>query len=157
MRRAHVRKRSAGFTLLEFLFTSSIVMIIVSALISAVVYVTKQTTRARVMVAQDRQVQAIMGNLRANLRLYAPISTPSTASSSAQTVKDKLANLPMAFSDSVLVPVEQCTECPGRLGFVIQPLDESMPDLYMVTLRIMNKIWYGDKGFRDYRFIASYQ
>lgn len=61
----------------------------------------------------------------------------------------------MAWDVGVQTPVDQCPNCAGRYGFVIQPFEGTgLQGLYLVTLRMTHTSWVGEK-YRDYQFVVT--
>lgn len=61
-------------------------------------------------------------------------------------------NLSFAWSNNFIGGADECPDCPGRYGYVIQPI-EGFRHLYKVTIRMTNPDIFS--GHKDYVFITG--
>lgn len=154
MRRSRSSLGKSGMTMIELLMASAVFGLIGSLLLMGLNTVFRAERRTRQRTAEDRMVLGILSNVQANLHLF-PTSTNQVGSSGAQTEIEQMTDkMPMAFSDSDFVSVDQCPTCPGRFGYVIQPM-QGMNSLYLVTLRLKHRDLYGANGIKEYRFLTG--
>ena len=64
----------------------------------------------------------------------------------------RLENLPLAWNNKLVVPVEKCPSCPGRMGYVAHPVN-GIRGMFRVVVRITHTELI--KGHKDYEFIVS--
>jgi hypothetical protein len=60
--------------------------------------------------------------------------------------------LPLAWDQNLLTEAVNCPNCPGRMGFVIQPL-EDVPGINKITIRVTHQTLI--RGYQDYVFMLS--
>lgn len=101
----------------------------------------------------ERTVVGLFEKIQSNSSRYQITSDPSDFLS--VTNKDELMKtLPLAWNDRVLVDVEECSQCKGRLGFIVTP----HPDyrgLYKLHIRTTHLTLIDN--FKDYSFLINGQ
>ncbi len=154
MKRAHAKRGVSGMTMVELLMASAVFGLVGSILLMGLSGIFRTERRTRQLTAEDRMVLGILGNVQANLHLF-PTSANQVGSAGAETEIERMTDtMPMAFSESEFVSVDQCPTCPGRFGYVIQPM-QGMNTLYLVTLRLKHRDLYGANGIKEYRFLTG--
>ena len=143
-------------TLIELVVASGIFAIVSTGIIAGLSQLFKAQQRLQAKTTEDRIISALIENIRANVHLYQSSFLPADSkdANDRPIVDVMLQTLPVAFSDSIMLPADECPECPGRLGFVLQPMP-GMLSLYRVTLRVQHPLLFGRGNTREYRFIAS--
>lgn len=135
-------------TFIEILVTTGIILSVVLAITNSLNNTTAFLGRVRSTRNRDRVVTGILQDIVQNVSLYQKNFNLSAAQTEAMLNPQKL---PIAWSQDTVVPVAQCPTCPGRLGFIIQPLTGNLIGLNQLTIRIT----YPNFGTRDYVFILS--
>ena len=101
-------------------------------------------------------ISSIVENIRNNIGNYQMSFNDSSAmDASGALMTDVLLaedKLPFAWSNSVITTPAECPSCPGRYGYLIQPLS-SFKGLFLVTVRLTNKDLF--EGVKEYRFVTS--
>lgn len=68
------------------------------------------------------------------------------------------APLPIAWSDTDFTSRANCPQCPGEMGYWIQPMEGAgMSGFLRIKLRVKHKRLYPDNGYRDYTFMATFK
>lgn len=62
-------------------------------------------------------------------------------------------NLKMGWSNKEDKPLSECTNCPGRYGYVITPATDATSDLYLVTIWFTHTEWGSD--IKKFEFLVS--
>lgn len=110
----------------------------------------RSTSKAtQTLSANERQIAAILDNLRTGADAYQVNYEFSAASREALLSPERL---PMAWDIGRIVPVAECEKCPGRYGYVLQPV-EAYRGLYRVNLRVTHRDWKGAP--KDYEFLVT--
>jgi len=143
-------------TLIEVAIAGIILGTVLSAFMSLIHYLGKSARTVRIMAAEDRMVASLVTNIRGNLRNYQASFEPVAASGSDPATEKALQSMPWAFSENDLVPATRCPTCPGRMGYVLQPL-ATMPGMFMVTMRIKHAELFGKDATKQYRFVATFR
>ena len=135
---------------------------IIGALIAAVVVCTMALGAAELlsvnsrilsMTRQKRDRDRVVGNTLHNI--MENLSAIQRNFDPSDDVRDKVlavGRLPLAWDQDKVVPAAQCPDCPGRAGFILQPL-EGRAGLNRLTVRLTHKEIL--KDFRDYVYILS--
>lgn len=126
---------AAGMTLLETLVASAILAIGVMISIQAVSYVQKQTTQIKSTRAKDNIVTTLVNQLRSDIDQYQITFTPMDPKEALNALDDKPFSLAWDFAH--LVPESLCTNCPGRMAYMITPLSTAnLRGLYLVSIKL---------------------
>jgi hypothetical protein len=145
---------------MEAVISLSVFSFSMMTMLSMMNYVTSQQDRVRLLKIQDRQVLAIVANIRARLKMYRMTPIPAddiTADPVAyQAALDaQKYSFPLAFSKTVMTTSENCPSCPGRISYIIQPY-KLQPGLAKVTVWIKNPELLGTDGILERSFVANY-
>ena len=101
-------------------------------------------------------VSTIVENIRNNVGNYQmSFNDSAVVDASGALMTDVLLaedKLPFAWSNSVITTPAECPSCPGRYGYLIQPLS-GFSGLFLVTVRLTNKDLF--EGVKEYRFVTS--
>lgn len=141
--------RADGHTLIELLIGFAILTIVSMAFMQGISSIANMKETADTSMSVEKQINNIIENIRVNARLYQVAFTRDTLTRQAM-LADK--NLPIAWSSKLISDSETCPACPGRAGYVIQPLD-GVPGLYIVTVRLTHTAWGGQA--REYQFVVN--
>lgn len=151
-----ILKSEAGVTLLEIMLALGILMLGSYLTIEGINQMESISRDTRNLSTTERQISMIVENIRTGLGTYQITFDPS------KDVLKKmldLKTLPMAWSNGVVIAVEECSitkTCPpGRYGYVVQPMQGQSKGLYIVTLRMTHPEW--KEPFRDYEFLVTIQ
>lgn len=107
--------------------------------------------------AKNDITASLIDNIRSNIAQYqmnfhsSNDTDPVLGSLVTDVVLDP-EQLPFAWSNNFVGGADDCPDCPGRYGYIIQPLD-SYKHLYKVTVRIINTDLF--EGHKDYIFITG--
>ncbi len=142
-------RNERGFSLIGALITTAIVSVF--ALGAAEVLrlnaeFLAQTKRKR---DRDRIVANILNMVIESLPVLQRTFDPSNG------VRDTLlspASLPFAWDQHRVVPTSECSGCPGRMGFAVQPM-AGRQGLVRLTIRLTHRQFEG--GPRDYVFVLA--
>lgn len=139
-----------GFSIIEGVIALSLVSVVVVVFLEGIQQFRTVAFRANVLSSNEKQINDIAENIRSNFQNY-QVNFDYTSAKLNQLLA--LNNLPMAWDLGVNLPVNQCSTCRGKYGFVIQPLD-TFRGLYTVTLRFTYQDW-GAGVYKDYVFLVS--
>jgi prepilin-type N-terminal cleavage/methylation domain-containing protein len=141
-----------GASLVEVMIASAILGIAAAYTMSSLDNISRSRKQAIGLQGRHEIVYSLVENIRDNVGMF-QISydgnTSSTGNVDVVLTEDKLSH---AWSNAKVSTVEECPECPGRYGYLIQPMD-GFRGLYIVTLRMTNKELF--EGMREYQFITT--
>lgn len=134
-----------GFTFVETLVAAAVLGASVVIFSGVTKYFNQKNKDTIEAVVVSNYVNTIYNNIQSNLNIY-QISYDSKAFHDAKS-PDALAKiLPLAWDHKVVTDVEKCPSCPGRMGYVIEPVN-GYRGLFKLTIRVTHpKI----EGFKDY-------
>lgn len=142
-------KNSRGFSLVGAMITTAIVSVIAlgaAEILRLNAGFLAQTKRKR---DRDRIVANVLNMVIESLPLLQRTFDPSDGT------RDSLlepTTLPFAWDQSRVLPATQCGGCPGRMGFVVQPM-AGRQGIVRVTIRLTHTQFEG--GPRDYVFVLA--
>lgn len=156
--RSHSRfiNNQKGQTIIEALVGLGLISIVGFAFTSGMVALRNATKSSVTLSATERQISDIAENIKAGVENY-QVNYNYDDPGSLKNVNDvlDLKKLPMAWDANMVTTREQCADCAGTYGYLIQPLKEYR-GLYQVTLRMTHKDWIArGEDFRDYNFVVS--
>lgn len=150
-------RNEKGFTLVENLIALAIVGVVSIGLFGGMVVMQKLATTSRMMSASDKQISDIADSVRVALESHQIDFGRSVKSSAEQNIDSinrslDVDKLPMYWDTGMTGTKEDCPNCQGRYGFIIQPF-EQFPGLYVVTLRVTHESWM--EPYKEYQFVVS--
>lgn len=151
MKSKQVLFNNRGQTLAEALVGLALLSIVFAIFTRAHESLNKMVTSTYTSSETDRLVNEVAENIRTGFENY-----QINFGSDDQVQQSLNVNsLPMAWGVGTITTASKCADCPGRYGYVIQPISSS-PGLFQVTLRLTHKSWI-EKGeqSRDYVFVVS--
>jgi prepilin-type N-terminal cleavage/methylation domain-containing protein len=156
MKQVKQRSRKSGFTFAEVLIAAAIIGITAAFATSSLQNINNARMTSLGIQGRHDIVSTIVENIRNNVGNYQMSFNDSSATDSTGALmldvllsEDKL---PFAWSNSVITTPAECPSCPGRYGYLIQPLS-SFDGLFLVTVRLTNKDLF--PGVKEYRFVTS--
>ncbi|MDG0816354.1 type II secretion system protein [Bdellovibrio svalbardensis] len=151
-----ISQNQKGQTIIESLVGLGLIAIVGFAFTGGMVALRNTTKSAVNLSATERQINDIAENIKSGVENY-QVNYNYDQMGSMKNANEALQveSLPMAWDNDKVLPREQCPNCAGSYGYIIQPL-EIYRGLYQVTLRMTHKDWIS-KGepFRDYTFVVS--
>ncbi len=143
-------KNKNGFSFIEVLATSGVLAVIIYVFGSGSTFLTSKNKNIEELLALEGHVNSLYENIQSNVDLY-QISYSSVEFDQNSDPTKLATYLPMVWNTKVLTSPESCKECPGRMGFVIVPLN-NYRGLYKLTVRATHpKI----QAFKDYNFLIN--
>ena len=156
-----------GFTLVESLVGMGLLGIVMVAGIQGYDYVKKSSVQLTTLNTTENRVAEIIQSIKSNISQQiisypGSVDTQNTLNTSAETggvlgtaiYIDTIlttATLPMAWSLQSDSDVTNCTNCPGRYGYIITA-EPNYGGLYRVTIKFTHKDW---PDARKYTFLVS--
>lgn len=138
-----------GATILEMIFAVVLLTIISIIALSAMDSFSDQLSRTGAVRSRDKQLSAILDTLRDNISLYQlNYDFDETRADEFLDVN----NLPLAWNNKQVVPVAECPDCPGRMGYVAHPVN-GIRGMFRVVVRLTHSELI--EGHKDYEFIVS--
>ncbi|MGZ3743819.1 MAG: type IV pilus modification PilV family protein [Pseudobdellovibrionaceae bacterium] len=140
-----------GYSFLEILLALSILSVVFFAFVGGLTSLKKNSRESLILSSSSRQVDDIAENIKAGMENYQINFNYNDGKANALSLE----NLPMAWDIGILTTRQECPNCAGTYGYLIQPM-EKFRGLYLVTLRMTHKNWKA-KGepYRDYSFVVS--
>jgi prepilin-type N-terminal cleavage/methylation domain-containing protein len=142
----------AGSSLIEVMVAAAILGITSAFTMTALDDISKARKLSLGIQGRHDIAFSLVENIRDNVGMF-QISyegnKSTTGSPDVMLTEDKL---PYAWSNAGIMSAADCPQCPGRYGYLIQPMD-GFRGLYIVTLRMTNKELF--EGIREYRFITT--
>lgn len=146
-------KDNKGFTLIEVSVAAFLGAMVAYAAISYITYLSNLNSRMTLRRIAANTVHSYVENIRYNLSLY-----QVSFDNSIEKEKELLAlpNLPLAISDSVVVPRSECSKigCQAYFGYIIIP-SEFVRNLYQVKIRVWNANGKEGQGWDQTYFITT--
>ncbi|MBS1971605.1 MAG: prepilin-type N-terminal cleavage/methylation domain-containing protein [Bdellovibrionales bacterium] len=129
-----------GFTILEVLV--ALAMIVTVGSLFSLGFLNYQAIHLKAVNSSIvmKQINNLVESIRPNLQAY-QINFDSNTQLSAD-------NLPMAWNKDYIGRVEDCPDCPGRLGYTIQPTTQS--GLFLVNVMVTHKEWKESEYYQTY-------
>lgn len=146
-----MRLNNKGFTLLEVIVTAGIISFIAVAMASGVIHFIKLNAKTKISGVTYKQANNVFENLKSNLRDYQINFNPNPDTKDSML---NVATLPLAWDASTLTTVANCKDCPGRLGYIVQPTTEK--GLYLLTVRMTHETW-GDGNYKDFKAYLAFK
>lgn len=148
LRTLPAKTAQAGYSLIEALIAASMVAFIGCTLALGLFQYRRIVARSQLTQVVESQIRDIVENIRPNIGQYQILFDYRD-----QAREDALqtARLPMAWTVGLITPVENCPDCPGRYGYVIQPVP-AFNGLYRLTLRLTHTQW---ERPREYMFLVT--
>lgn len=148
-----------GMTVAELLVAAAILGVATAGAVRGLQEITKSRNVNLGLTERHNIMNAIVDNIRSNSSAfqmgYTPVDLSAISSTGDNELVDDLLdpdNLNYAWSNSRIGTITECPECPGRYGYLIQPVALNR-GLFLVTIRITNKELF--EGFKQYQFITT--
>lgn len=135
-----------GFTITEVMVGTALLSIVVIGGLTAFDQLHKISVGNETVSTADDRVAEIIENIR---------QQPTTQILQYENATDILSvnNLKMGWSNNDDKPLNKCTNCPGKYGYVITPASQATSDLYLVTIWFTHTEWGSD--IKKYEFLVS--
>jgi len=141
--------RQRGVTLVEILVGIGISTVLILLAVNASYQLAKVNSNVSTSIVENRQLLNIVENIRKGVSYYQIHFDESPEIRNQFLATDKLN---FAWSSQIIAKASECPDCPGRMGYIIQPYRE-IPGLYLVTVRLTHKEW--DTPFKDFVFTVT--
>lgn len=139
-----------GFTMMEILVVSGLIVVVIFSLTTSLRMSQQFLGQVRGKRNRDRVVSSTLKNVVENIALFQ--KNFNMGDDWAESLLDPKA-LPIPWDDnSVYNSLQECPTCPGRMGFVIQPV-VGMPGLNRLRIRVTHSTLI--QGYLDYVYILS--
>lgn len=141
-------KNNRGFSFVEVSVGAAILGIALVAFIGSSNFFNKRTKDSQESILISNYVSGIYNSIQSNLDLYQVTydSKEFYDTTSPEKLQEKL---PLGWDSTQISKKETCNGCPGRMGYIIEPIS-GYRGLYKLTVRVTHpKI----EGFRDYTMI----
>jgi type II secretory pathway pseudopilin PulG len=138
-----------GYTFVEILVTSALIIVVIFSVTTSLRMSQNFLSQVRGKRNRDRVVGSTLQNVVENISLFQ--KNFNVSKDWSDTLLDPQV-LPLAWDQNVLTTKAECPSCPGRMGFIIQPLEGS-PGLNKLTVRITHQTLI--QGFQDYVYVLS--
>ena len=124
----------SGMTIVEVLLASVALFIVFFAAIEFAVAIKKRTNTVTSQRSYVNEYEKIANLVMADPKLF-KISFDPTEKKKCELLEQS--KLPIAWDQKNIYDVADCQNCPGRIGFVIQPYDiPTLRGVYKVTFRL---------------------
>lgn len=143
------RRGQSGMAIIQSIMALAILLIASFIFVGALQSMRSQVKGTLVTNSSEREVNEIIENLRSGIENY-QVDFSASDSDLDQVLRPE--TLPMAWDIGIQTEAENCRQCQGRYGYVIQPF-EGYRGLYLVTVRLTNKEWR--EPFKDYQFTVT--
>jgi prepilin-type N-terminal cleavage/methylation domain-containing protein len=144
-----MRLDQKGFTLIELLVTAALMLVVTMSITNSLRLANKFLNDTRSKRNRDRVISSTLQNIVENVGVY---QKNFGLSAGAKTAMLDPSKLPIAWGQDVITTTTACPSCPGRMGFIIEPLD-NIGGLNRLTIRITHQQLI--QGAQDYVFILS--
>ncbi len=134
MRRLIHKIRERGFSLIEAMIGVSILGIVVSTLMSGSFDSERQIKRMNDKTILNTLVWELFDNISGNLGKYQISYDSNERLTKEDDINELKKLLPIAWDMDGSYPINECKDCPGRMGFVIKPLP-GQRGLYQIVIK----------------------
>ncbi len=142
-----------GFTILETLIALGLLSIVFVGVQSAMNHYLDQTQQAKSSSSNDQIVDSVLKKVVADVNQFQiDFGIVNTTPLNGKCTNAE--PLPVAWDIDVYTTAKSCPNCPGKLGYWVQPLD-GYRGLYKVTVRLTHTKLFGDGNCQDYTFIVG--
>ena len=151
-----------GFTIMEALVGIGLLAIVMVTATQGYDYIKKSQSKMITMNTTENRVNEIIQTVKGNISQQI-ISFPGStliAGSNGTILTDSYidtvlgaADLPMAWSTTTDTKVSECSNCPGRYGYIITPIPD-YGGLYLVSIRFTHTEW-GAGTTKNFSFVVS--
>ena len=143
-------KNEKGFTLVEVMVAAGVLAVVVYIFSGGTSFLAIRNKQLEELMIMERHVNALYENIQSNIDVYQVTYDPQEFNENADPSKlNKY--LPLAWDMKILTSVDNCENCPGRMGYVIVPLD-GYRGLYKLIIRATHpKV----PLFKDYIFLIN--
>lgn len=138
-----------GFSFIEVMVGLAMITIVGSSTAYLLVKFKQSVNQVIVKSTKNAEFSNLIDTIRQNIDTMQIHYDSSSMMAISKLTKD---NMPWAFDKDMIYPVADCSSCPGRFGYIIQP-SKTIRSLYDVTLRVYHTS-LGEK-FLDYNFMVS--
>jgi prepilin-type N-terminal cleavage/methylation domain-containing protein len=143
-----MKRKNSGFTLVEILVGVSILGGAILAFVGSSNFLSKKNKDTQESIVISNYVNGLYNSIQSNLDLY-QVTYDSKEFYGTTSPKDLQDKLPIAWNSTMMVDKADCPLCPGRLGYIIEPVN-GYRGLFKLTIRVTHpKI----VGFKDYTMI----
>lgn len=155
----------SGMTMVEVLIGAAIIGLSMQAFVAGIEYLRQSYRQTRLRITEDRQISALIASMRANISKFqvstqyvgSTVTVPdgNGGSNTVDFVDAMLDdnNLPIAWDEYVMTTPQNCPDCVGRMGYVVQPF-LGASGVYQVTLKVRNKQLFKD-SLRTYKYVVN--
>jgi hypothetical protein len=140
-------RNNRGLTFVEILVTAALIVVVIIAITNSLSLSQNFLTRIRGKRNRDRVVASTLQNVVENVSLFQ--KNFDTTPNWTNKLLDP-AVLPIAWDQNNISTATACPKCPGRMGFIIQPVD-NVPGINRLTIRVTHQTLI--QGYQDYVFI----
>lgn len=143
-------KNQKGFSLFEVMVSVGVLGAVVYYFSGGTSFLSQKNKQLEELMIMDRYANILYENIQSNTDVYQITYDPKEFLDNSDPSKLKT-YLPLAWDIKVLTDVNNCSHCPGRMGFIIVPLD-GYRGLYKLTIRATHpKV----PLFKDYTFLIN--
>lgn len=129
-----------GFTLIEVLVALTMILTVGSLFSLGFLNYQKIHLKTKTSSNVMKQINNLVESIRPNLQAYQINFDPGTQLSAD--------SLPMAWNKDYIGKASDCPDCPGRMGYTIQPTTQS--GLYLVNVMVTHKEWKDCEYYQTY-------
>lgn len=143
-----------GFSLVEIIVSLGVLGATVFLGTMALKNISVTEKEVRNDTTLDNTVHSLVGAIRSNILMQKVNFNAQTflETTSVDKVKEIL---PLAWNHSIIVPKEECPDCPGRIGYVVTPPNETIyRGLYQVTIRVTHEQLFPG-SYKTYTFLVN--
>lgn len=144
-------KRNQGMSLAEIMVGLGLFSVVTYQFLGGSNFLRQFSQETEESVAIENIVKSIYDNVSTNIGLF-KVSYDPEEFFSAVSAGELEKRLDYAWSRDVFVAKDKCTDCPGRLGYVVVPVPQYR-GLYRLVIRVTHKEKID--GFRDYTYLIS--
>lgn len=144
-----MKRGQVGFTLVEILVSSVMITVVILAVTASLRMTNKFFNDVRNKRNRDRVIANTLQNIVQNIGLFQK-NYGLTETKRLEMLDKK--NLPIAWGQDIVTTKELCPSCPGRMGFVIEPIN-NVGGLNQLTVRITHDVLID--GYQEYVYILS--
>lgn len=143
-------RNQKGFSLVEVMVALGVLGVVVYYFSSGTSFLSQRNKQLEELMIMDRHVNTLYENIQSNSDVYQITYDPKEFNDNADPSKLK-DYLPLAWDLKILTDKKNCEVCPGRMGYVIVPLD-GYRGLYKLTIRATHpKV----QGYKEYNFLIN--
>ena len=143
-------KNKNGFSFIEVIVASGVLAVVIYIFGSGSTFLSGRNKDLEELLIMERHVNSLYENIQSNIDIYQITYDPKSFNDNSDP-RTLSKYLPLVWDMNVLTSIESCPDCPGRMGFIIVPLN-GYRGLYKLTIRVTHP---NVPDFKDFFYLIN--